>query len=65
VAGAASADEYDVGHAAQILAYTPDDESHLAYPFGTRRQDWAADLPRMLEEFPAGSSSPSAEERGS
>lgn len=52
-AGAAA--DYEVGHAAQILAYTPDDRSHLAYPFGTRRQDWADDLPRMLEEFPAGS----------
>lgn len=49
------ADEYDVGHAAQILAYTPDDQAHLAYPFGTRQQDWAEDLPRLLEEFPAAS----------
>jgi len=55
VAGAASAQDYEVGHAAVILAYTPDDQSHLVYPFGVRRQDWAADLPRMLEEFPAGS----------
>ncbi len=53
---AEAAADYEVGHAAQILAYTPDDQSHLAYPFGTRRQDWADDLPRMLEEFPAGSS---------
>ncbi|HEY8547549.1 MAG TPA: SCO family protein, partial [Acidimicrobiales bacterium] len=47
--------EYEVGHAAQILAYTPDDQAHVAYPFGVRRQDWVEDLPRLLEEFPAGS----------
>lgn len=42
-------DDYEVGHAAQIIAYTPDDLAHLQYPFGVRRQDWEADLPRMLE----------------
>ncbi len=41
--------DYEVGHAAQIIAYTPDDLAHLHYPFGVRRQDWQADLPRMLE----------------
>jgi len=44
--------EYEVGHAAQILAFSPDDQAHLVYPFGTRREDWAADLPRLLEEYP-------------
>ena len=44
--------DYEVGHAAQILAYSPDDQAHLVYPFGTRREDWAADLPRLLEEYP-------------
>ncbi|HEX6419388.1 MAG TPA: SCO family protein [Acidimicrobiales bacterium] len=42
-------DGYEVGHAAQIIAYTPDDLAHVAYPFGVRRQDWEADLPRLLE----------------
>jgi len=44
-----SGGDYEVGHAAQIIAYTPDDLAHLQYPFGVRRQDWQADLPRMLE----------------
>lgn len=39
---------YDVGHAAQILAFTPDDSLRVMYPFGTRQQDWVADLPRLL-----------------
>jgi protein SCO1/2 len=45
--------DYEVGHAAQIIAYTPDDLSHLQYPFGVRRQDWEADLPRMLDTWDA------------
>lgn len=39
---------YSVGHAAQVLAFTPDDSLHLAYPFGTRQEDWAHDLPLLL-----------------
>lgn len=39
---------YGVGHAAQILAYTPDDSLRVYYPFGTRQQDWARDLPRLI-----------------
>ncbi len=46
--------DYEVGHAAQIIAYTPDDRSHLQYPFGVRRQDWEADLPRMLDSWGGG-----------
>jgi protein SCO1/2 len=41
---------YVVGHAAQVIAYTRDDEAHLVYPFGTRQSDWADDLPRLLQE---------------
>ncbi len=44
-------DDYEVGHAAQIIAYTPDDLTHLHYPFGVRRQDWQADLPRMMSTW--------------
>lgn len=40
---------YDVGHAAQVLAITPDDRIHVVYPFGVRREDWLADLKAMLE----------------
>jgi protein SCO1/2 len=53
VAGAEPPDEdgnYAVGHAAQVIAYTRDDQAHIVYPFGTRQDDWAADLPRLLEE---------------
>jgi protein SCO1/2 len=39
---------YAVGHAAQILAFTPDDSLRVFYPFGTRQQDWVRDLPRLL-----------------
>jgi protein SCO1 len=41
-------DDYEVGHAAQIIAYTPDDLAHVVYPFGVRRQDWQGDLPRLM-----------------
>jgi protein SCO1 len=37
--------------AAQIIAYTPDDEAHVVYPFGVRREDWIADLPRLLDTW--------------
>ena len=43
------ADAYEVGHAAQIVAYTPDDLNHVQYPFGVRRQDWETDLPRLVD----------------
>jgi protein SCO1/2 len=45
---AADSTAYAVGHAAQVLAFTPDDSAHFAYPFGTREQDWMHDLPRLL-----------------
>lgn len=38
---------YLVGHASQIVAYSPDDLAHVVYPFGVRQQDWAQDLPRL------------------
>lgn len=39
---------YDVGHAAQVIAYTSDDRMRAQYPFGTRQRDWAHDLPLLL-----------------
>lgn len=39
--------DYTVGHPSQILAFSPDNLAHLAYPFGTRQQSWATDLPRL------------------
>jgi hypothetical protein len=38
---------YDVGHAAQILTYGPDDLGRVVYPAGVNRGDWVADLPRL------------------
>ncbi len=49
--GAAEGDDYVVGHAAQIIAYTPDDLAHVVYPFGVRRQDWQTDLPRLVDTW--------------
>jgi protein SCO1 len=40
-------DDYLVGHASQVMAYTADDLGHVVYPFGVRQQDWAHDLPRL------------------
>ena len=51
--GTGEGDDYEVGHAAQIIAYTPDDQAHVVYPFGVRREDWIADLPRLPTEWPA------------
>jgi protein SCO1/2 len=42
--------DYVVGHAAQVIAYTRDGLAHVVYPFGTRQEDWADDLPRLLED---------------
>lgn len=42
---------YDVGHAAQVIAFSPaDNMAHLVYPFGTRQQDWANDLPKLMAD---------------
>lgn len=42
---------YAVSHAAQVLVYSPDDSSHISYPFGTRQAQWAVDLPKLLERW--------------
>jgi protein SCO1 len=39
---------YQVGHAASVLAYTPDGLQHLSYPFGTTQSDWVHDIPQIL-----------------
>jgi len=43
---------YEVGHAAQIVAYTSDDLTHIVYPYGVKREDWLADLPRLADGWP-------------
>lgn len=39
---------YFVGHAAQVLAFGPDNVARMAYPWGTRQRDWIRDLPRLV-----------------
>lgn len=43
-----SENDYLVGHAAQVIAFTKDDSAHVVYPFGTRQSDWAHDLPILV-----------------
>jgi protein SCO1/2 len=39
---------YAVGHAAQVVAFSPDGPARIVYPFGTRQADWAHDLPLLI-----------------
>ncbi len=41
-------EDYLVGHAGQVLAFTKDGMARVQYPFGTRQRDWAEDLPRLI-----------------
>ena len=45
-----TAEDYEVGHANFVLAYTTDNLAHLIYPGGITRQDWAHDLPQLVKE---------------
>ena len=47
---ALGAENYAVGHANFVLAYTKDNLSHLIYPGGVTQQDWAHDLPELVKE---------------
>ena len=40
---------YEVGHAAQVLAFSPDDSLRTEYPGGFTMDDWSNDLPRLLK----------------
>jgi protein SCO1/2 len=42
--------DYAVGHANVVLTYSKDNLAHLMYPGGVTRQDWAHDLPRLVNE---------------
>lgn len=44
---------YTVGHAAHVVAFSPDGRQ-LLYPFGTRQEDFAHDIPRLLAEVDRG-----------
>ncbi|MGH7695548.1 MAG: SCO family protein [Gemmatimonadaceae bacterium] len=39
--------EYLVGHAAQVIAFGRDNVARVVYPFGTRQDHWAHDLPML------------------
>jgi len=52
LSGAEPADDdgaYVVGHATQVLAFTPDGVARLAYPAGIRQADWRHDLPQLFD----------------
>ena len=40
---------YEVGHAAAVVAFTPDNQARVLYPFGIRQADWAYDLPKLVD----------------
>jgi protein SCO1/2 len=42
--------DYDVGHSALLVAFSPDGPARVAYPFGTRGADYAHDLPWLLTD---------------
>lgn len=42
--------DYLVGHAAQVFAFGRDNMARVVYPFGTRQDDWAHDIPRLLSD---------------
>ncbi|HEX9631259.1 MAG TPA: SCO family protein [Gemmatimonadales bacterium] len=44
-----SAGGYLVGHAAAVVAFSPDGAARVMYPFGIRQADWAHDIPKLLE----------------
>jgi protein SCO1/2 len=40
---------YVVGHASQVIGFSPDGSVRVIYPFGTRQADWKHDIPRLAE----------------
>ncbi len=43
---------YGVGHSARVIAFTTDNLAHVAYAFGARQEDWAHDLPILVNSGP-------------
>jgi len=41
---------YFVVHAAQVFAFARDGFAYTIYPFGIRQEDWANDLPRLVND---------------
>jgi protein SCO1 len=42
--------DYGLGHSSFVVAYTKDNLAHLIYPDGMSQQDWAHDLPLLVQE---------------
>ena len=40
---------YEVTHPSQVIAFSTDDQAHLVFPFGTSRDGWVQDLPRLVD----------------
>jgi protein SCO1/2 len=38
---------YIVGHASQVIGFSPDGSIRVIYPFGTRQADWKHDIPKL------------------
>ncbi len=53
-----SSQEYLVGHAAQVIAFGRDNVARVVYPFGTRQDDWAHDLPILAAGASAAAATP-------
>ena len=45
----ADEESYIVGHSARVIAFTADNRAHVSYPFGTRQNDWAHDIPLLVK----------------
>lgn len=42
-----------IGHPAQVIGFDAQGRARRVWPFGTRRSDWVADLPRIVAEWSA------------
>lgn len=41
---------YFIAHAAQVVAFSRDGNAYLIYPNGIRQDDWAHDLPKLIDD---------------
>jgi len=40
-----------IGHPAQVIGFDAQGQARRVWPFGTRRSDWVADIPRIVSEW--------------
>jgi protein SCO1/2 len=40
-----------IGHPAQVIGFDAQGRAQRVWPFGTRRSDWVADIPRIVREW--------------